>query len=343
MAEDVEAAMDVPADRSTRAAGPPAPTATRPAARSRRRRPTGEPPPLPHHLQTSGVGWLVATVVLLVLAIVVFGRGLRGLAVDLAAFDSAVVGWLAGIDLPGFRAVMRGLAALSSWWVLNSVAFGLLVVLLVLRRFRHLIIWVILTNLVSFIGGTIIGPVTQRPRPFGVVIRGRLGRLGHAVAARHLLRPRAGDDPLHGRHRRRPGHHPPAVGCRSGPPRHQAGQPAGPRRPPAADRRGLRGGPAQPLAPGRRPGQHDAVPGPAGQPRAGLPAGPAPVLGGGITEGFAAARGLALPSQLRRMLRAQGRDLHAEFVNLLPTPPSRCRSSAGAYGGSGCWAPPRSC
>jgi hypothetical protein len=40
-----------------------------------------------------------------------------------------------------------------------------------------------------------------------------------------------------------------------------------------------------------------------------------------ITEGFAAARGLALPSQLRRMLRAQGRDLHAEFIRLLPTPP----------------------
>jgi hypothetical protein len=40
-----------------------------------------------------------------------------------------------------------------------------------------------------------------------------------------------------------------------------------------------------------------------------------------ITEGFAAAHGLALPSQLRRMLRAQGRDLHAEFVRLLPAPP----------------------
>ena len=40
-----------------------------------------------------------------------------------------------------------------------------------------------------------------------------------------------------------------------------------------------------------------------------------------ISEGFAAARGLALPSQLRRMLRGQGRDLHAEFVRLLPTPP----------------------
>ena len=40
-----------------------------------------------------------------------------------------------------------------------------------------------------------------------------------------------------------------------------------------------------------------------------------------ISEGFAAARGLALPSQLRRMLKAQGRDLHAEFVRLLPAPP----------------------
>jgi hypothetical protein len=40
-----------------------------------------------------------------------------------------------------------------------------------------------------------------------------------------------------------------------------------------------------------------------------------------VTEAFAAARGLALPSQLRRMIRAQGRDLHGEFVRLLPTPP----------------------
>ena len=44
---------------------------------------------------------------------------------------------------------------------------------------------------------------------------------------------------------------------------------------------------------------------------------------GEITEAFAAARGLALPSQLRKMMRAQGRDLAAEFVRLLPTPPRR--------------------
>ena len=44
-----------------------------------------------------------------------------------------------------------------------------------------------------------------------------------------------------------------------------------------------------------------------------------------ITEGFAATRGLAMPSQLRHMLRAQGRDLHAEFVRLLPSPPRPIR------------------
>jgi tRNA A-37 threonylcarbamoyl transferase component Bud32 len=44
---------------------------------------------------------------------------------------------------------------------------------------------------------------------------------------------------------------------------------------------------------------------------------------GEITEAFAAARGLALPSQLRKLMRAQGRDLHAEFLRLLPTPPRR--------------------
>lgn len=39
-----------------------------------------------------------------------------------------------------------------------------------------------------------------------------------------------------------------------------------------------------------------------------------------IAEAFAATRGLTMPSQLRRLMRAQGRDLHAEFKRLLPRP-----------------------
>jgi tRNA A-37 threonylcarbamoyl transferase component Bud32 len=37
-----------------------------------------------------------------------------------------------------------------------------------------------------------------------------------------------------------------------------------------------------------------------------------------IAEAFAATRGLTMPSQLRRMLRQQGRDLHGDFLRLLP-------------------------
>jgi hypothetical protein len=40
-----------------------------------------------------------------------------------------------------------------------------------------------------------------------------------------------------------------------------------------------------------------------------------------VSEAFAATRGLTMPSQLRRLLRAHGRDLHAEFLRLLPEPP----------------------
>jgi hypothetical protein len=44
-----------------------------------------------------------------------------------------------------------------------------------------------------------------------------------------------------------------------------------------------------------------------------------------ITEAFAATRGLTMPSQLRQMMRQQGRDLHAEFVALLPERPHPIR------------------
>jgi serine/threonine protein kinase len=37
-----------------------------------------------------------------------------------------------------------------------------------------------------------------------------------------------------------------------------------------------------------------------------------------IAEAFAATRGLTMPSQLRRLMRSQGKDLHAEFLARLP-------------------------
>jgi hypothetical protein len=113
--------MDLPVDGSTAATGQrlqPAPAGA--VRRALRRRPTGARPPLPHHLQTSGVGWLVAALVLVVLTIVVFARGLQGPAVTATVADDAVVSWLAGLHAPGLVGVWRALAAISSWWVLNG-------------------------------------------------------------------------------------------------------------------------------------------------------------------------------------------------------------------------------
>jgi tRNA A-37 threonylcarbamoyl transferase component Bud32 len=41
-----------------------------------------------------------------------------------------------------------------------------------------------------------------------------------------------------------------------------------------------------------------------------------------IAEAFAATHGITMPSQLRRWMREQGRDLHAEFLRLLPERPA---------------------
>ena len=135
----------------------------------RRRRPSGEAPPLPHHLQTSGIGWLVALVVLVVLSIVVFDSGLQGPAVAVTVLDDAAVRWLAGLDAPGLTATWQALAFLGSLWVLN-LGFGLVLALLALRRFRHLILALIVAQLLTMISENVLGSNAQRPRPFGVDI-----------------------------------------------------------------------------------------------------------------------------------------------------------------------------
>jgi tRNA A-37 threonylcarbamoyl transferase component Bud32/membrane-associated phospholipid phosphatase len=159
-------------DQTTRAGAPRLQPAPAGATRSPlRRRPTGEAPPLPHHLQISGVGWLVASIVLVALSLAVFAGGLRGLAVEVTVVDDAIVRWLAGLGGPGLEGTWRALAFLASWWVLNALAVGLLVVLLALRRFRHLIVVVIAGALQIIVIYNVVGPIAQRPRPFGVEIR----------------------------------------------------------------------------------------------------------------------------------------------------------------------------
>jgi len=164
--------MDVSANQPTHTAdrgvelGPPG------IRRSpRRRRPSGQPPPLPHHLQTTGVGWLTVAVVLGALSLLVFAGGLRGLAVEVTVVEDAVVGWLAGLEVPGLLPVMRGLAALGSWMAMNVLLWGLLLALLIFKRLRQLLVVLLAWIVQGVVIQLLLAPLVQRPRPFGVEFR----------------------------------------------------------------------------------------------------------------------------------------------------------------------------
>jgi hypothetical protein len=174
--------MHLPADQLTPGTSAIHPT-LRAALRSpRQRRPTGAAPPLPYRLQTSGVGWLVAAVVLVGLTLAVFAHGLRGPAVPVTVLDDAVVRWLAGLQVPGLHAFPRDLVRGSSWWVLFMLSFGLPLALIVLRRWRHLIVWLVAWNL----GSALPGCGDQRVLPAGVQRRPALAAA--AAGPRRLRR-----------------------------------------------------------------------------------------------------------------------------------------------------------
>src|SRR6266508_5984173 len=164
--------MDVSANQPARAAGPGVQLGPSGIRRSpRRRRPSGQPPPLPHHLQTTGVGWLTAAVVLVVLSLVIFAGDLGGPAVAVTVVDDAVVGWLAGLRAPGLLPAMQVLAAFGSYMAITGLLWGLLLVLLIRRRLRHLLVVLVAWILQAFIIQYVLAPLLRRPRPFGVEFR----------------------------------------------------------------------------------------------------------------------------------------------------------------------------
>jgi hypothetical protein len=131
------------------------------------RRPSGQPPPLPHHLQPTGVGWLIAAVALATLSLLVFAGGLHGPAVDVTVVEDGVVRWLGGLRAPGLLPAMQGLAAAGS----NVTVTGLLWALLLRRRLRHLLVVLVAWALQGIVVEVLLAPNMRRPRPFGVEFR----------------------------------------------------------------------------------------------------------------------------------------------------------------------------
>jgi membrane-associated phospholipid phosphatase len=136
----------------------------------RRRRPTGQSPPLPRSIHATGVGWAAAAVVLVALAKVVFGPARDSLGVTVTVWDDAAVRWLAGLRIPGLTGGTEAVvASTGSAGMIEALRWGTLLALLVLRRIRHLVVFV-----VSFLAVLLAVRLAtvDRPRPFGVDLRG---------------------------------------------------------------------------------------------------------------------------------------------------------------------------
>jgi tRNA A-37 threonylcarbamoyl transferase component Bud32/membrane-associated phospholipid phosphatase len=133
-----------------------------------RRRPTGAPPPLPRKLGASGKGWL-GLAGLLAVALVAFA--LRGQPLVAAELETWILRSIASLRTDWLTPGMRVLGAVGTGWSKPILGGGILVLLIVFRRWRHLFTF-FASLLVAGILGLLVYLLVRRARPYGVTIIG---------------------------------------------------------------------------------------------------------------------------------------------------------------------------
>jgi serine/threonine-protein kinase RIO1 len=136
-------------------------------AEDRRRRPSGEPPPLPRDLGRSGRFWLIMVVYLISVAIgvIVFSPFQR----LFEHFDTERTRWLVALRTHQLTNIMLWINAVTSVWTIRVLRWGTILVLIVFRRWRHLLVFLgAVLAAEALTAGMAI--VIARPRPLGVDI-----------------------------------------------------------------------------------------------------------------------------------------------------------------------------
>jgi len=152
-----------PAPRPAPGPGPPAIHRVR-----RRRRPSGEAPPLPRHLNASGKWWLALSALVVVVWVVVWATGTVGLF-DVA--DTRVLQAFEEVRSPGLTEVAEVAGVLASDTAIYALWLTNLVLLIAVRRWRHLFVGVAVGIIVVNVGASMAATL-KRPRPYEVEIIG---------------------------------------------------------------------------------------------------------------------------------------------------------------------------
>ena len=149
----------------------PAPATSTATRVRRRRRPSGEPPPLPRQLHASGKGWLLLIGVAVVAGVLIGNVQQAAVAADVV--DHAVLSALEGIRTPWLTRAARAAGVLSHPAPLGMLAvwWATLVVLVIWRRWRHLLVCAVALFVVT-LASTVASDALHRPRPLGVEILG---------------------------------------------------------------------------------------------------------------------------------------------------------------------------
>ena len=128
-----------------------------------RRRPTGTPPPLPRSIGITGKIWLVVMFVMVVAG----ALWLRLAPYVIDHIDGFLLRPAAELRTSWLDAFARWINTTTSHWGLAIVGLGTVVLLIILRRFRHLIILLISLALVE-LAVQLTTVIIDRPRPWGV-------------------------------------------------------------------------------------------------------------------------------------------------------------------------------
>jgi len=152
-----------------------------PAHPEPRRRPSGEPPALPHELGRSGKFFLLLVLyfVIAITAFLVF----PSLESVFERWDHTRQLWITDHRAPGLTRVMLVVNGLASSWTIRLIRWGVILGLIVFRRWRHLFVFlgaIILTEIVAYNASSIIA----RPRPLGIPIL--TGWQGYSMPSRPM-------------------------------------------------------------------------------------------------------------------------------------------------------------
>jgi tRNA A-37 threonylcarbamoyl transferase component Bud32 len=134
-----------------------------------RRRPSGEAPPLPRDLGASGRFWIGVAVyfALTVIGVLLFNP-LRHLFDEI---DDAILRRFVALRTNVTVHVAQAINLLASRWTIRGIRWTVVLVLVVFRRWRHLVVYVT-ALLVLEVVVYIMAEGLARPRPFGVTILG---------------------------------------------------------------------------------------------------------------------------------------------------------------------------